>query len=80
MMKNTRWLPVLALGSFLFSSAGWANDNNEDSEDTRATSRERAHEANETAVKDAAVNLREAIQVDLGIQLLVSTLPKVSVR
>ena len=39
MTKNTRWIPVLALGSILLASSGWAN-NNEDTEDTRVTSRE----------------------------------------
>lgn len=79
MTKNTRWIPVLALGSILLASSGWAN-NNEDTEDTRMTSREQAREANETAVKDAAVNLREATQLDLDIRLLGPTSLKVSVR
>ena len=79
MTKNTRWIPVLALGSILLASSGWAN-NNEDTEDTRVTSREQAREANETAVKDAAVNLREATQLDLDIRLLGPTSLKVSVR
>ena len=79
MTKNTRWIPVLALGSILLASSGWAN-NNEDTEDTRMTSREQAREANETAVKDAAVNLREETQLDLDIRLLGPTSLKVSVR
>ena len=79
MTKNTRWIPVLALGSILLASSGWAN-NNEDTEDTRVTSREQAREANETAVKDAAVNLREETQLDLDIRLLGPTSLKVSVR
>ena len=79
MTKNTRWIPVLALSSILLASSGWAN-NNEDTEDTRVTSREQAREANETAVKDAAVNLREATQLDLDIRLLGPTSLKVSVR
>ena len=79
MTKNTRWIPVLALGSILLASSGWAN-NNEDTEDTRMTSREQAREANETAVKDAAVNLREEPQLDLDIRLLGPTSLKVSVR
>ena len=79
MTKNTRWIPVLALGSILLASSGWAN-NNEDTEDTRMTSREQAREANETAVKDAAVNLRVETQLDLDIRLLGPTSLKVSVR
>ena len=79
MTKNTRWIPALALGSILLASSGWAN-NNEDTEDTRVTSREQAREANETAVKDAAVNLREETQLDLDIRLLGPTSLKVSVR
>ena len=79
MTKNTRWIPVLALGSILLASSGWAN-NNEATEDTRMTSREQAREANETAVKAAAVNLREAPQLDLDIRLLGPTSLKVSVR
>ena len=79
MTKNTRWIPVLALGSILLASSGWAN-NNEDTEDTRMTSREQAREANETAVKDAAVNLRVETQLDLDIRLLRPTSLKVSVR
>ena len=79
MTKNTRWIPGLALGSILLASSGWAN-NNEDTEDTRMTSREQAREANETAVKDAAVNLREETQLDLDIRLLGPTSLKVSVR
>ncbi|MED5420087.1 MAG: hypothetical protein VYD01_01390 [Pseudomonadota bacterium] len=79
MTKNTRWIPVLALGSILLASSGWAN-NNEDTEDTRVTSLEQAREANETAVKDAAVNLRVETQLDLDIRLLGPPTLKFSVR
>jgi len=67
MSNFSRWVKALAIGSLLAAPAAWANN---DTDESRNTSREQAREATENATREAVEAVKAATQLELDIRLI----------